>query len=231
MSQPTLAEPDLVRQGLPVVAAVCRRLALRLGGMVPFDDLTGIGNLALLDVARTWDPSRASFASYARARLKWAILDGLRRETHGRASLRAAALIASDRLADFHAEAPDSTLPTTLEEDQAALTETLADHAAALAIGLLGPPADAVVTESPEEQVGRAEVVHVIKTFIADLPDRERSLMERHYYGDEPFDVIARDLGISKSWASRLHDKAVRTVKAALRGPADPAPEEVAESL
>ena len=39
--------------------------------------------------------------------------------------------------------------------------------------------------------------------------------MERHYYGGEPFDVIAADLGISKSWASRLHERAILAVKVA----------------
>jgi RNA polymerase sigma factor for flagellar operon FliA len=225
-----LSETDLVHQGLPVVVAVCRRLARRLGGVVPFDDLTSIGNLALLEVVRTWDPARANFVSYARARLKWAILDGLRRETHGRAALRAAALMASDRLAELQAEAPEPTALTTLEEDQAALAGTLADHAAALALGLLGSPIGAHVVESPEEQVGRAEVAHVIRVFIAELPERERSLMERHYYGEEPFDAIARDLGISKSWASRLHERAVHAVKHALQDPVDAAPAEAAGS-
>ena len=88
-----LAEQELVRQGLPLVLSVCRRLARRLGGTVPLDDLTSIGNLALVDVARSWDPARATFVAYASARLKWAILDGLRRETHVRAAaLRAAAV-------------------------------------------------------------------------------------------------------------------------------------------
>jgi RNA polymerase sigma factor for flagellar operon FliA len=229
--EPRVTEQDLVRQGLPVVVAVCRRLARRLGGVVPLDDLTGIGNLALVDVARAWDPSRAAFVPYARVRLKWAILDGLRRETHARASLRAAALIASDRLADAEAEESEPGAPTTQEEDQAALADLLSAHAAALALGLAVASPDVSVAESPEEEVGRAEVAHVIRTVIDGLPDRERALMQRHYYGGEPFDAIARDLGISKSWASRLHERAVQAVKRALRGPADPGPDGAPASL
>jgi RNA polymerase sigma factor for flagellar operon FliA len=216
-----VAEQELVRQGLPVVVAVSRRIARRLGGAVSFDDLIGIGNLALVDIAREWDPERASFASYARARLKFAIVDGVRRETRGRAAQRAAGIIASDRLADEQPEAPESEEPPSLADDQAALADLLDGHAAALALGHLATPPGALLSESPEEQVGRAEMAHVLRAFIGDLPDRERSLMERHYFGDEPFDLIAQDLGISKSWASRLHERAVEAVKLAMRDPVD----------
>ena len=50
------------------------------------------------------------------------------------------------------------------------------------------------------------------------LPARERALIERHYFGGEPFDEIAKDLGISKSWASRLHTQAIQALAKALRG-------------
>src|SRR5580704_2837873 len=97
------ATQDLVSQGLPLVMAVSRKIAQRLGGSVPVDDLAGIGNLALLDVARSFEPSRtrASFVPYAVSRLRWAILDGVRRETHARAAaVRASALLASERLSE-----------------------------------------------------------------------------------------------------------------------------------
>jgi RNA polymerase sigma factor for flagellar operon FliA len=219
-----LAEGDLVSQGLPVVQTVSRSLARRLGGHVPLDDLTGIGNLALLDVARTYDPSRATFAAYAAQRLRWAILDGLRRETHVRSTAsRASALMASERLADVDASAdpgaPEAAEPTTVEDDRAALGGLLAGHAAALAVGLLASPPDPLLVDSPEEEVQRAELAHLVRGIVGALPDRERALIERHYYGGEAFDAIARDLGISKSWASRLHERAILAVKQALEDP------------
>ncbi len=189
------AESDLMSQGLGVVQAVSRRIARRLGGNVPPDDLVGIGNLALLDVVRTYDPSRASFVSYATSRLSWAILDGLRRETHVRTvAARALALIGSERLAEAHAEAAATAEPSTsIEEDQDALTRLLEGHAAALAVGLLTTPPETPHPETPEDALQQAQEAHAIKGVIAALPDREKTLMERHYYGGERFDVIARD--------------------------------------
>jgi RNA polymerase sigma factor for flagellar operon FliA len=210
-----LAERDLVSQGLPIVQAVARRLVKRLGGHVQLDDLIGIGNLALVEVATSWDPLRATFAAYATWRVRFAILDVLRRDSHGRSTAaRATALLASERLSRAHAESPEPSSPTTLEEDQAALASLLHGHAAALAVGLLAAPPDVRMVETPEEQVRWAEMAYVVKGTIGTLPGRERALLERHYYGGEAFDEIAESLGISKSWASRLHERGIRAVVA-----------------
>jgi RNA polymerase sigma factor FliA len=45
------------------------------------------------------------------------------------------------------------------------------------------------------------------------LPERKRRLIHRHYFeGDSLLDV-GRDLGISKSWASRMHAQALRQLR------------------
>ena len=70
---------------------------------------------------------------------------------------------------------------------------------------------------SPEEVTARAQVAASVRGALSDLPERERALVERHYYGGEAFEAIAEDLGISKSWASRLHERAIATLGKALR--------------
>jgi len=217
-----LADRDLVRQGLPVVQSVARGIARRLGGIVHIDDLLGIGHLALIEVARGYDPSRASFVPYAASRLRWAMLDGLRRETHGRSSsARVLAVMACERYGE--GAEPDPEEPTTAHQDQASLARLLDGKAAALALGLLAGPADPDLvgerSQSPEEQLSRAQVVSAARDAVRALPERERALIERHYFGGESFDVIARDLGVHKSSASRLHDRAIDRLKAALRDP------------
>jgi RNA polymerase sigma factor for flagellar operon FliA len=215
------AERDLVRQGLPVVQAVAQRIARRIGAGVNIDDLLGIGHLALLEVAKTYDPGRATFAAYAGARLRWAMLDGLRRESHGRSiAARVLAVMASERYG-LGAD-PNSDEPATLEQDQARLRAFLEGQAAALAMGLLAATPEVVVgssgsDENPEDQLLKAQSVHKARAAVQALPERERELIERHYYGGEQFDAIARDLGISKSWASRLHDRAIEAIGQAVK--------------
>jgi RNA polymerase sigma factor for flagellar operon FliA len=218
-----------VREGLPVLEFVARRLAKRLGGEVPLDDLMALGRPALLEVARTFDPSRAKFSTFAGLKVKWAILDGVRREAmFGRSSAlardRANALAASARfsegLAEMEGRAGEEDLATE-EVYQGRLRSLLEGHAAALALGLTagGRDPDGIAGgETPEESASREELRRAVAAAIRNLPEREHALIERHYFGDEAFDSIARDLGISKSWASRLHASAIQSLARSLRG-------------
>jgi len=48
---------------------------------------------------------------------------------------------------------------------------------------------------------------------IAALPDRERALMTKHYWEGKNLLEAGAELGISKSWASRLHAQAVERLR------------------
>jgi RNA polymerase sigma factor FliA len=216
----------LVREGLPVLEQVARGLCRRIGGQIELDDLIALGHPALVEVARTYEPDRAKFTTYTALKVKWAILDGLRRETRGRPSMvaaRAAAAAMSDRFGEAAAVVEaEAGIPVTEEGCRDRLRALLEGHAAALAIGLAADRDDTLdgiadSVDTPEESAVRAELHRDIRKAVSSLPDRERALIERHYFGDEPFDEIARELGVSKSWASRLHTGAISKLSEALR--------------
>lgn len=216
-----IAEMDRIREGMAVVDAVAYRLARRLGPHVELEELQGIGRLALMRVNQSYDPARSTFTAYASYKLKWAIFDEVRRTTHARSAVaRLSAVMASERQLEHLAD-PDDATDLSAEGFQSRLTGLLEDQAASLAMGLSTSRADAMSvgddSGSPEEVTARAQVAASVRGALSDLPDRERALVERHYYGGEAFEAIAEDLGISKSWASRLHDRAIATLGKALR--------------
>jgi RNA polymerase sigma factor for flagellar operon FliA len=136
---------------------------------------------------------------------------------------RAAAAALSDRFGEAAAvmEA-EAGVPVTEEGCRERLRALLAGHATALAVGLAADRDDTVDSiadsvDSPEESAARAELRRDIRKAVDTLPDRERVLIERHYFGGEPFDEIAREIGVSKSWASRLHTGAISKLAEALR--------------
>jgi RNA polymerase sigma factor for flagellar operon FliA len=98
--------------------------------------------------------------------------------------------------------------------------------ATAMAVGLLsttafGDDGDRVPVApqaDPEEALGRAELLAVVEKAIGELPENEAVLVRRHYLEGERFDHVAKELGLSKSWASRLHTRAIQRLSAALRG-------------
>jgi RNA polymerase sigma factor for flagellar operon FliA len=221
----------LVEEGLPFVPQVANLVARQLGRIADREELEGVGRLELVAIARSYDPSRASFPGYARTKLRWAMLDSVRRDTHGRAfASKARALVAAERVADgATADLPD---PHGSEAAHAArLRAVFAAQAAAMALALAAPyeaaprsdaeegapsPPD-LASPSPEEALSLRRQAERLRAAIDELPPRQRALVDRHYFGDERFDLIADSLGVSKSWASRLHAQALEQLAGKLR--------------
>ena len=79
-----------------------------------------------------------------------------------------------------------------------------------------GAPLSSQLVE--EEQQRR-----IVREALASLPDKERRLLELYYFEDRSLLDAGAELGLSKSWASRLHARAVTLLKEALhRGGAPP---------
>jgi RNA polymerase sigma factor FliA len=224
-SVPRVHEERLIRDGLPLLRAEAQRLWRRFGGQVEIDELHGLGHVALIELARAYDAARGPFPPYATLRLRWAILDGVRRHSHGRvAAARARALGASERTIEADAA---GALPEPEEGDEPSeqLRALLGRHAGALAVALVAACGDmagaADPQEDPEQAAIRATQAAALRAAVIRLPVEQRALVERHYFEDEQFDKIAADLGISRSWASRLHAQAMDTLAEALKGPDD----------
>ena len=74
------AEEEVVEQYLPLVCSILGRLAMTLPEHVDHGDLQSAGLVGLLQALRNYDPSSGnSFETYARVRIRGAILDELRR--------------------------------------------------------------------------------------------------------------------------------------------------------
>jgi len=219
---------------LDLVDAIARRIAREVGSSVEMDELLSFGREGLLDASRKFDPERGvPFRGYASFRVRGAILDGVRKSSRlpRRAHQRLRALDAAGHVSEGAAE--DALAPaapgSTAADAERALNEHLAAMATAVAMGLLASTAHGEEGErvpvdthaSPEEDLARAELLAVVRQAIGELPHEEAELVRRHYLEGERFDHVAAELGLSKSWASRLHTRALRRLTEKLRGPAD----------
>ena len=98
--------------------------------------------------------------------------------------------------------------------------------ATAMAVGLIAPTAygdsgERTLVDSagdPEQVYAEAQLLDTIRASIAELPHQEAELVRRHYLEGARFDHVASELGLSKSWASRLHTRALTRLAKRLRG-------------
>ena len=70
--------------------------------------------------------------------------------------------------------------------------------------------------ESPEAALLKNESVTRLLQALPSLSPRQRVLVRGFYFEGRSIDAMARELGISKSWASRLHTNALRELREAL---------------
>lgn len=218
---------------LDLVEGIARQVRKAAGQGITHEDLVSYGREGLLEAARRYDPERGvPFKAYASYRVRGAVMDGVRalsrlpRRAHERLAAYEAAVRVSEGASEDVLSGPATGAQGELER---ALDDHLAAMATAMAVGLVatrvtgeeGEPAAAEPRESPEEAVAHAELRRQVRAAIDDLPDDEAELVRRHYMGGERFDHVARDLGLSKSWASRLHTRAVTRLSRRLRGAQD----------
>jgi RNA polymerase sigma factor for flagellar operon FliA len=215
---------------LELVDIIARQTAKAMGAAVELDDLRSFGREGLLDAARKFDSARGvPFRAYANFRVRGAIIDGVRsmaqlpRRAYERLNGLSAALKVSEGAADDTFAAPPGS--TRAEADRA-LGDHLAAMTAAIAVGLIAPAAvgeegervQLSTADSPEEAVSRAQLLALVESAIEELPSEEAELVRRHYLEGERFDHVAKSLGLSKSWASRLHTRAMLRLSKRMRG-------------
>ncbi len=80
---------QLILSNLPQVYYIARRIHERLPQQVPFDDLVHAGVIGLIEAVRNYDPSKSvPLKSYAKFRIRGAILDSIRELDWGSRRLR-----------------------------------------------------------------------------------------------------------------------------------------------
>jgi RNA polymerase sigma factor for flagellar operon FliA len=63
-----------------------------------------------------------------------------------------------------------------------------------------------------------------VRAAIAQLPEKERKLLEGYYFQAKTLEEAGAEIGQSKSWASRLHARAVERLKEILSEDEEPSP-------
>jgi RNA polymerase sigma factor for flagellar operon FliA len=220
----------LVSEHLPLAAFAVNAVASRISlpAHVNREDLLSCAHVALVEVARRFDPSAgASFATYALARLQGAVLDELRSGDWASRSVRAAA-----RRADAVADSLTVSLgrPPTQEElaaalgvDRSELDALQVDVHRAIMVsidaetGSDGAPLDLPDSgDSPERALLRSERARTLHDAIRALPDRLDEVIERNFFGDESLTDIAQDLGVTLSRVSQMRARALTLLHAAM---------------
>ena len=188
------AATALVTENLPLVRSLARRMAPTARPYLELGDLVSIGTEALLKASRRYDASRkVAFGTFAYQRIRGAMVEGLGAAgPHSRGRRRRRAGRPEPR-----------ALPVFCEYDDRRQVTAGRGELAAMVV----------------ERIDCHRLSDRLESALGELDPREREIIRRHYIDGEPVIDIARDLGISRSWASRTHARALANLRAALERP------------
>jgi len=225
---------QLLMEHLPQVRYIARRIYDRLPKHVCFEDLVQAGVLGLFDAIEKFDCSRnVQFQSYAKFRIRGAILDSLRELDWATRDLRrksrkieeAVARISGELGREPTEQEVAEALGVDLAELQRLLTEldgldlsslqTAEDDGDGKGYDLLGSiPADP--DESPFSIYMRSELKDVVARAIEGLPEKERQVLALYYYEELTMKEVGLVLGVGESRVSQIHSMALVRLRAQL---------------
>jgi RNA polymerase sigma factor for flagellar operon FliA len=208
----------LVREGLPLVDRSARATLRRVGeAHTTLDDLRGFGREGLLDAARAFDEHRGvPFGRWAALRIRNAMIDGVRRwgplavrarqRPHDRDALPSA---------PGGARAPDPSegLGASDGSDSERLSPPPAPHGGQLGVG----EGSSRLAATPEDLLKAAQIAALVREIVADLPNPERTLIERSYFEGLTPEQAAASIGVSRSWGHEMHARAIARIERELR--------------
>ena len=225
MSTAAKTTDQLIDECQGLVKSLAWKARTGLPHSVDIDDLIGYGQVGLSEAAKAYDPSRGvKFSTFAYYRVRGAIFDGLTMMSWFRRSPSRDVKfeqMANEVLEEQSEEASRSEA-TSLRNDGRWLKEL----SSSLAIVYLAgdrpdgesdmQPVDSSMP-TPQSAVSEDEVHARLTDLVDSLPGQEGALIRAAYYEGLSLTDAARRIGVSKSWASRLHAQTLKRLAHSLR--------------
>jgi RNA polymerase sigma factor FliA len=235
MSGELLDRKRLAERHLPLVRSLAMQLRDQLPAHLALEDLLAYGSKGLMEAAERYDPSRGvAFSTFAHYRIRGALVDGLRiMGGLPRAVVRRhrAEAMSNEYLANAQEREAGADPAQRSRASTADTLRTLSEHVTGLTT-IVMVSLDGEFSPDPADQQAAEELERVNYTWLAprvkgaldQLPEPERRLLNDCYYGGLCLKEAGEKQGLSKSWASRLHARAIKRL-GHLLGPAhDPSP-------
>ena len=223
----------LLNEQLNQVRYIARRIHDRLPRHVPLEDLVNAGVVGLIDALHKYDRSKhVQFGSYAKFRIRGAILDSLREMDWSPRELRRKARVIEQvqvRLATELGRAPGEVeLAEELHMDLASFQHLLGEIEG-LQVGSLrllsprnGEEEDVLefLPNAPEDtpyfSCLKSEMKQLLAEAIARLHAKEQQVLSLYYYEELTMKEVGAVLGIGDSRVSQIHSLAIVRLRALL---------------
>jgi RNA polymerase sigma factor for flagellar operon FliA len=230
----SLNEAELVERYIPLVKHVVGRLAMTLPPHVDGEDLYSAGLTGLLSAVRQYNPNAGtSFETYARLRIRGAVVDELRRMDWVPRSVHSKARKVQGVMHQIEQKkgrvATDEEVAKVLKISVAEYRQWLDEIRPATFVCLdaaFNNDYDDTVSqyesladvrqEDPLSGTFRREVSRLIAERLEQLPEMQRKVLALYYFEDMRLREIAEAFNLTESRICQIHAQAILNIKSAL---------------
>lgn len=209
---------ELINQYIPYAASIANRICQSLSSAVDYEDVLCNARLGLLEAAKRFDEAQdVDFRTFAYYRIKGAIYDGLRRS--GWLPRTLYAKIKFEEAANEYLQNQslncgnqEKKKIASGDHEDNAVTETVNSLASIYIISLDASEDSDVEDTDAVDVEQRAEFMQIrrhMRDAIGTLPEKEKQLVMMYYFQNRTLEEVGAKLGLSKSWTSRLHARAL----------------------
>jgi RNA polymerase sigma factor for flagellar operon FliA len=224
---------QVVLEHLPLAKSIAARVHEGLPLHVDLDDLVHAGVLGLFDAATKYDPDKqVAFASYAKHRIKGAILDSLRQLDWASRDLRRrhkqVEAATRDLAAELHRTPTEQEIADRLGVDVERWHQMMLDMRN---VGLISantrsnehdelpaPDFPGSPEMQPDNMCAKEQLRGVLDQAMGVLPERYKQVVVLYYTNDMTMKEIGGVLGINESRVSQIHKSALEKMQVALQG-------------
>ncbi len=204
---------ELISQYMPYAASIASRVCQSLSSAVDYEEVLCNARLGLLEAARRFDVEQeVDFRTFAYYRIKGAIYDGLRRSGWLPRTLYAKIKFEEAANEYLQNRSLGGTAHKLKEHDDSAVSETVNSLASIYIISLDASEDLEIEDKDSPDVEKRTEFLQIrqyMRDAIGSLPEKEKQLVKMYYFQNKTLEEIGDRMGLSKSWTSRLHARAL----------------------
>ena len=221
---------DVIKKYGGMVKQIAYHMMLRLPDTVQIEDIIQTGMIGLMEAAKNYNPDKgAKFETYASIRIRGTIIDELRKEDWIPRSVYKNARMVADAIKvlenKYGKDVKDTDvckyLNISLSEYHKILLNS--NGTRLFSIDELGVTGEYIFDnlrddrEEPFSEAEKSEFKKELAQNIAELPERERVLLELYYDKELNLKEIGQVLNVSESRVCQLHSQAMLRLKSRMQ--------------
>ncbi len=221
---------QLITEHLHLVQAIAGHMQRSMSAHVEVDDLVHAGMMGLFDAATKFQSEKeVSFASYAKHRIRGAILDSLRQMDFAsrdlRKQLKRMQAVSQELAVRLHREPTEGEVANEMGLDERRWQALMVDfrnlggaakQQRAEREDQRTPEVPCAPTEVPDQVFAKRQMKNKLGILLQSLPERYQQVVTMYYEGDMTMKEIGDSLGVNESRVSQIHKNALMRMQMVL---------------